>query len=322
MVKSHSYSIFGQSAGMLINSKADDLSWFVRFIKKKPDGSWEKPSQGEGKVIKFSLDETVMILRVLNGLHDKWTTVHDFKSQKTQISFSKDENGVFWINAGDYAKTLNFAQVEVLRNLVIHFFHEKIECATVPTIQEQKEDTEKQIEEALTQDSKEHEKKNNPKPKAKSKPKPKKAPQNKPKDLTTQIIKGTGLSKAQVEELILAKEVEFKGLISTESAMNLVAKELGIIERIEPEEVEDDPQQISNPFQDEEHATTIPAILKGETLKAFLINTKNIAGEDIEIWIPKSQLKNKVQFEENKETELVVINWILRKHNIIVQKEG
>ncbi len=312
MVESHSYSVFGQSTGMIINSKADDLSWFVRFIKKKPDGSWEKPSQGEGKVIKFSLDETVMILRVLGGLQDKWSTVHDYKNQKTQISFSKNEEGSFWINVDKYAKALNFAQIEILRNLIIHFFDEKIKCATIPTIQERKEETEKQIEEALQQDIKEHKKKNNPKSK--------KMPQNRATDLITQIMEKSGLSKDQLEELVLSKRAEFKGLLSDDGALNLIANELGI--KVVVEEVEDEPHQSSNPFQDEiEHHTTISAVLKAETHKALLINTRNIFGQDVEMWIPKSTLKNEVQFQKDRTAGLVVMNWILRKNQIIEEKK-
>lgn len=310
MVENHSYSIFGQATGMLINSKAEDLYWFVRFIKKKPDGSWEKPSQGEGKVIKFSLDETVMILRVLNGLQDKWSTVHDYKNQKTQISFSKNEEGSFWINVDKYAKALNFAQIEVLRYLIIHFFHEKIECATIPTLQKQKEETEKQIEETLQQDIKEHEKKNNPK----SPPKP----QNTSEKLISQISKETGLETFVIETMVQEKVDELKGLLSVDGALRFIAKEFGVNV---VEEVEEEPHQSNNPFQDEiEHHTTISAILKAETQKAFLINTKDTFGQDVEMWIPKSTLKNEVQFQKDKTAELVVINWILRKNNIIEQK--
>jgi hypothetical protein len=37
----------------------------LKCIKKKNDGIWEKPSKGEDKKIKCSLEEMIMILQVL-----------------------------------------------------------------------------------------------------------------------------------------------------------------------------------------------------------------------------------------------------------------
>ncbi len=66
MVNKHSQSFFGQSTGLtLLSSSKTEQIIFIKCIKKKPDGSWEKPSLGEGKTIKCSLDEMVMILEVL-----------------------------------------------------------------------------------------------------------------------------------------------------------------------------------------------------------------------------------------------------------------
>ena len=60
----HSRSFFGQATGMIIrsSSKTDDFI-FVNCIKKKPDGSWEKPTQKEGKTVRLSLEEIIMILQ-------------------------------------------------------------------------------------------------------------------------------------------------------------------------------------------------------------------------------------------------------------------
>lgn len=130
MTKVHNYSFFGQSVGMIVNSNAEELSWFIRMIKAKPDGSWEKPSQKEGKVVSISMDETVMILQVLSGLQEKCSFFHDYKGTKTSIAFTNGD--VFWINIGNYSKSMNFAQQKILKDLVRHFYEEKIEQATVP----------------------------------------------------------------------------------------------------------------------------------------------------------------------------------------------
>ena len=69
MGDTHSKSFFGQNTGLIVSSSSKtDPYFFIRCIKKKPGGSWEKPSSGEGKVVKCSLDEIVMILEVLIGL--------------------------------------------------------------------------------------------------------------------------------------------------------------------------------------------------------------------------------------------------------------
>ncbi|MFX0041820.1 MAG: hypothetical protein ACFE8L_02810 [Candidatus Hodarchaeota archaeon] len=137
MVNTHSQSFFGQSTGLTIQSTSKAESFiFLKCIKKKSNGTWEKPSQGEGKTVKCSLDEIVMILRVLDRKIKSWSSYHDFNNAKTQISFQweegKDEK--VWINIGNYSKMLNYAQVEILRLLLEHILKEKIEYATSPKI--------------------------------------------------------------------------------------------------------------------------------------------------------------------------------------------
>lgn len=133
MGDTHSKSFFGQNTGLLINSSSkSDLFFFIRCIKKNPGGSWEKPSAGEGKVIKCSLDEIVMILQVLNRKQLNWSCYHTYKNNKTSISFGwEDEQAeTLWINIANYSKMLNFAQAEILRLLLVHILHEKIKYAT------------------------------------------------------------------------------------------------------------------------------------------------------------------------------------------------
>ena len=141
MVEKHSQSFFGQSTGLtLLSSSKSDSFIFFKCIKKKPDGSWEKPSLGEGKTIKCNLDEIVMILDVLQRNSDSWSSYHNFNDVKTQISF-KWEDGVkkkLLIYIGNYSKMLNFAQTEIFRLLLEHILQEKIEYATIVNINPRK----------------------------------------------------------------------------------------------------------------------------------------------------------------------------------------
>ena len=134
MVDKHSQGFFGQSTGLtLLSSSKSGSVIFFKCIKKKPDGSWEKPSLGEGKTIKCNLDEIVMILDVLQRNSDSWASYHNFNDVKTQISF-KWEDGAkkkLLIYIGNYSKMLNFSQTEIFRLLLKHILEEKIEFATI-----------------------------------------------------------------------------------------------------------------------------------------------------------------------------------------------
>jgi len=134
MVNKHSQSFFGQSTGLtLVSSSKTDSFIFFKCIKKKPDGSWEKPSLGEGKTIKCNLDEIVMILEVLKRNKDSWSSYHNFNDIKTQISFKWEDGSKqkLLIYIGKYSKMLNFAQTEIFRMLLKHIIKEKIEFATI-----------------------------------------------------------------------------------------------------------------------------------------------------------------------------------------------
>ncbi len=134
MVDKHSQSFFGQSTGLtLLSSSKSDSFIFFKCIKKKPDGSWEKPSLGEGKTIKCNLDEIVMLLEVLQRNNDSWSSYHNFNDVKTQISFKweNEDKKKLLIYIGNYSKMLNFAQTEIFRLLLKHILKEKIEFATI-----------------------------------------------------------------------------------------------------------------------------------------------------------------------------------------------
>lgn len=116
---------------------------FMKFIKKKGDGSWEKLSTREGKTIKLGLEEVIMILEVLKKKMKSWSTVHSFNEDKTQISVSWEGESKIWFNVGDYPKMLTFAQIEILKLLLLHLLKEKIEFATASEIPNTQVNTEK-----------------------------------------------------------------------------------------------------------------------------------------------------------------------------------
>ncbi|MFW9822944.1 MAG: hypothetical protein ACFFE4_08425 [Candidatus Thorarchaeota archaeon] len=117
----------------------------MKFIKKKGDGSWEKLSTREGKTIKLGLEEVIMILEVLKKKMKSWSTVHSFKEDKTQISVSWEGESKIWFNVGDYPKMLTFAQIEILKLLIVHLLKEKIEFATTSDIPKIQVNTEKSV---------------------------------------------------------------------------------------------------------------------------------------------------------------------------------
>ncbi|MFX0074436.1 MAG: hypothetical protein ACFE96_03270 [Candidatus Hermodarchaeota archaeon] len=135
MVDSHSKTFFGQNTGIIVSSfSSSDPFTFIHCFKKKPDGTWEKLSSKEGKSIKFSLEELVLIIRVLNRQTLSWYSHHSYKDSATSISFNweDEETEVLWINIGKYSKRLTLAQTEILRLLLSHFLHEKIIHSTYP----------------------------------------------------------------------------------------------------------------------------------------------------------------------------------------------
>lgn len=68
MVNAHSKSFFGQKVGIiLLSSSETDPFIFLKFFKKKANNEWEKPSKGEGKTVKISIEEMVTLLDVKNS---------------------------------------------------------------------------------------------------------------------------------------------------------------------------------------------------------------------------------------------------------------
>lgn len=142
MADKHSQSFFGQSTGLTVLSSAKTKPYiFFKCIQKKSDGIWEKPSSGEGKTIKCNLNEIIMILEVLKRKEKAWSSFHNFKDSKTQISFKWDEKNdkKLKVSIGKYSKILNFSQIELLRLLLKHILKEKIKYSTISDLIERKE---------------------------------------------------------------------------------------------------------------------------------------------------------------------------------------
>ena len=86
MADSHSKSFFGQNTGLIISSPAKNIPYiFIRCLNRKEDGTWEKPSQSEGKTIRLSLEEIICIQEVLNRRSQNWRGYHVFRDEKTEI---------------------------------------------------------------------------------------------------------------------------------------------------------------------------------------------------------------------------------------------
>ncbi len=132
MVNAHSKSFFGQKVGMIISSSSEtDPFIFLKFLKKKANNEWEKPSKGEGKTIKISIEEMITLLDVLNTRIPKWNSFHSFKNNKTSINVNWGEKEeVFWIRADEYAKSLRYLQTKFIQLLLDHLLKEKIVHAT------------------------------------------------------------------------------------------------------------------------------------------------------------------------------------------------
>lgn len=128
----HNQSFFGQKSAIILDSaKSSEPYIYLRFLKKLPDGRWEKPSQGEGKNLKLNLLEIVDILYVLNTPNTRWSTVHKFGDQQTSIKVEHraDSDSVLFFITG-YAKPLSRTEAKLFTDLLNHIYCEKIKYAT------------------------------------------------------------------------------------------------------------------------------------------------------------------------------------------------
>jgi hypothetical protein len=133
MVNNHKRTFFGEDAAITIQSTSrGEESLFLSAFGKLSEKEWEKPSQGQGKKIKLSLEELVSVLRVLKQETKSWSTYHTFKSQNTPIAFNWTDKESLSIKIEVYFVDLDYAQIQVLRLLLEHILNEKIIYATVP----------------------------------------------------------------------------------------------------------------------------------------------------------------------------------------------
>jgi len=146
MADFHTKSFFGQNRGLIINSPAKLVPYiFLQSIKRKKDGSWEKPSKGEGKTVKLSIEEIICILEVLKRKSANWRGYHVFKDYKTEIyvGWESEAREVLIVKVGDYNKKLRFPHTNFLTLLLEHILTEKIEFATSGTFESKTEKIER-----------------------------------------------------------------------------------------------------------------------------------------------------------------------------------
>ncbi|TXT61771.1 MAG: hypothetical protein BAJALOKI2v1_10041 [Promethearchaeota archaeon] len=131
MVNTHNKTFFGINSALLIRSDSKKNPYiFLKAFKKKQDESWEKPSAGEGKTIKISLEEMINLIHVLNQDRSSWTTQHDFQERQTEIVFEWIPEEVLNLQMDQYSIQLEKVQVELLQMLLEHILEEKIINAT------------------------------------------------------------------------------------------------------------------------------------------------------------------------------------------------
>ena len=126
----HTHSFFGQKVGVIFDS-ADwkDPYLYLRFLKKKATGDWEKPSKKEGKNIKLNLLEILAIQDVFQGQGRKWSTVHKFGDETTPITIEQ-KGEEFMLGIPGYAKYFKFPESLLFAKIMAHVVEEKIVYAT------------------------------------------------------------------------------------------------------------------------------------------------------------------------------------------------
>ena len=80
MVDYHTKTFYGQESSIILTSPSKSASYvFLSCINRKSDGKWEKPSHGEGKTVKITIEEIICILEVLHRKSANWRGYHVFK---------------------------------------------------------------------------------------------------------------------------------------------------------------------------------------------------------------------------------------------------
>jgi hypothetical protein len=139
----HIKTFYGQKRSVRVTSPSKQVPYiFLSCINRKDDGSWEKPSEGEGKTVRLSIEEIICILEVLNRRSANWRGYHVFKERKTEIyvGWQDESRQVLLIRIGEYNKKLRFPNLNFLTLMLDHILSEKIEFATSGTFETKAEE--------------------------------------------------------------------------------------------------------------------------------------------------------------------------------------
>jgi len=138
MADFHTKTFYGQKTSLRVTSPSKEVPYiFLSCINRKDNGSWEKPSEGEGKTVRLSIEEIICILEVLNRRMANWRGFHVFKERKTEIyvGWEDESRHVLRIKIGKYIKTIRFPNLNFLTLMLDHILNEKIEHATSGTFE-------------------------------------------------------------------------------------------------------------------------------------------------------------------------------------------
>ncbi|MBN1803492.1 MAG: hypothetical protein JW891_18425 [Candidatus Lokiarchaeota archaeon] len=133
MADRHSKSFFGRNAGLhIFSSDKTDPHTIVSCFKRKKDGTWENPLNGEGRSIHLIIEEMISFLEVLKGNHLKWSgyDITGEKGLEIVVSLDEELKQEVSIKIGQYEKKFKSPNLNVLRLLIGHIIAEKIEFAT------------------------------------------------------------------------------------------------------------------------------------------------------------------------------------------------
>jgi hypothetical protein len=138
MADFHTKTFYGQKTSVRVTSPSKQVPYiFLSCINRKKNGTWEKPSEKEGKTVRLSIEEIICILEVLNRRSANWRGYHVFKDRKTEIyvGWEDESRQVLQIKIGDYRKKLRFPNLNFLTLMLTHILSEKIEFATSGTFE-------------------------------------------------------------------------------------------------------------------------------------------------------------------------------------------
>ncbi|UCC19870.1 MAG: hypothetical protein JSV62_00925 [Promethearchaeota archaeon] len=138
MADFHTKTFYGQKTSVRITSPSRQVPYiFLSCINRKDNGSWEKPSEGEGKTVRLSIEEIICISEVLYRRSANWRGYHVFRERKTEIyvGWEDESRQVLLIKIGDYTKKLRFPNINFMTMMLDHILEEKIEFATSGTFE-------------------------------------------------------------------------------------------------------------------------------------------------------------------------------------------